>query len=112
MILVKMRKTDYSILLYCNTLLPLLQASAEISQSNPSYRVIQSYHNLGNLFAVVGVAGYDESLLWLQKAKEIASTLNHSHQPYTSEEQLDKDILQVQKYQDILKNQTTYQDLA
>ena len=112
MILAKMRKTDDSILLYHDTLLPLLQGSAEISQSNPSYRVIQSYHNLGNLFAVVGVADYDESLRWLQKSKEATSTLDHSHQPYTAEEQLDKDILRVQNHQVILKNQTAYQDLA
>ena len=107
-----MRKIDESILLYRDTLLPLQHASAEISQSNPSYSVIQSYHNLGNIFAIVGVADYDESLRWLQKAKEAASTLDQSHRRYTSEEQLDKDIQRVQNYQDLLKNQTAYRDLA
>ena len=112
MLLFKMRKIEESILLYRDTLLPLQHASAEISQSNPSYSVIQSYHNLGNIFAIVGVADYDESLRWLQKAKEAASTLDQSHRRYTSEEQLDKDIQRVQNYQDLLKNQAAYRDLA
>ena len=107
MILYKMGRTNDAMLLYRDTLLPLIMANSNHDNGIP---VAVSLWEIGKLHARPGIADYEQAIYWFQKSKDAVASLEG---PFNDgfAAKIDQDIRRTQSYKDWVDKNSGYRDL-